>query len=199
MRKPAILLSLGVLLAVAAPLSGQEGASAGANPTLVEHAQLGVLEAVGVGNNRIIIALPGRMAPDMTDRPYESYDTNEETLVQGLGSIMRVSASLAPYVGNVVVVRYVDRGEHFVAKRIDFTSGRVVHETQGAIRTVDQHEHAIVLRNAQGRDETVHLGTGPGAVIDSDSGLRPFSDLRPGQQVTVLYGPAGRAQLLRIE
>jgi len=196
MRTPSITLSLCALLVAALPVAGQEGAVN--HPAAVEHAQLGVLEAVGVGNNRVIIALPGKLEEGAIDRDYESFDTNEETLVQGLGSLIRVNGSLAPYVGDVVVVRYVERGEHFVAKRVDFMSDRAVHETRGVISSIDQQKKVMVLKNAEGGEETMYLGEGAGAVIDSNIGLRRFSDLRSGQEVTVYFGPAGRAALVRI-
>ena len=196
MRQSAIILTIGTLVASVLPVTAQQAVQPVARGSSVEHAQLGILEAVGVGSNRVIIALPGEVEAGAEDAAYESYDTNDQTLVQGLGAITKVNSSLAPYEGNVVIVRYVTQGEHFLARRIDFTPDRAIHVSKGGIQHVDMQARTILLRSSKGTEETFSLGTGPGAVIDSATGLRAFSDLRAGQQVTVYFGPGHRAQLL---
>jgi hypothetical protein len=196
MRTSAIILTLATLAVGVQQIAAQEGSAPVAANSLVEHAQLGLLEAVGVDNNRIIIALSGRVEPGAENPPYESFDTNALTEVEGLGSIMRVSSALAQYEGNVVVVTYVNRGQHFLAKRIDFTPDRQIHATRGSIVRVDRDARAVVMRNATGVEETIHLSDGEMPAIDSNSGLKHLSDLRPGQQLTVYYGGLHNARLV---
>jgi len=195
MKQLSLLLGVGLLFAGAFPVSAQQS-EGGAMPRPVEHAELGLLEAVGQYSHRIVLALPGETSADR--KAYQSYETNEETLVEGMGSIMQVNDELSEDVDHVVVVTYVDRGEHFLAKRINFAADDVIRETHGTIQDLNRDDRTMVVKNADGT-ERMDLGSGAGAVIDGNRGLLSISDLRVGQQVTVEYGTDGIAYLVRVE
>lgn len=194
MKQLSLLLGVGLLFAGALPVSAQQS-EGGAMARPVEHAELGLLEAVGQYSHRIVIALPGETMA--TSKGYQSYDTNGETLVEGMGSMMEVNDALSEHVDQPVIVTYVDRGEHFLAKRINFTADRMIRETHGTIQSLDHDRHTMVIKNADGT-RTIDLDSDAGAVIDSNQGLLSTSDLRVGQQVTVEYGTDGIAYLLRV-
>lgn len=195
MKQLSLALGVGLLFAAVLPVSAQQS-EGGVMPAPVEHAELGLLEAVGTYSHRIIIALPGETMAGGKD--YQSYDTNGQTMVEGMGAMMQVTDDLSENLNHVVVVTYVDRGEHFLAKRVGFAADAMIRETHGAIQSVDAHARRIVIKNADGI-QRMSLGSGPGAVIDSDQGLLSISDLRVGQQVTVEYGTEGVAYLVRVD
>jgi len=194
MRTLTTMVSAGAIVAgVALPVAAQQRTHSETPKPLMEHAAIGLLEAVDTHNGRIVIQPVGAIPIQGQQthgypRNYQSYVTNEQTAVEGLGSVMNVGSALAEYAGNVVVVTYEERGEHYIAKRINFTNEHQVRETRGTIRTVDPETRTLVLRNADGRDEELNLGSGPGATIDSARGLLRFSDLRTGESMRAYFG-----------
>ena len=196
MKRLSFFLSVGLVVVGAMPVLAQQ-TEGGGSPGAVEHAEIGLLEAVGGQSHRIVIALPGETTCNKTG--YQSYDTNDQTLVEGLGSVMSVNDALGEQAGKVVSVTYVDNGEHYVAKRVNFAEDEEIHQTRGTIQSTNPRDKSIVIQTAKGRNERVDLGAGAGALIDSDQGLIRDSDLRAGQEVTVYTGGSGVAYLLRVE
>ena len=86
---------------------------------MVEHAEIGTLEAMGLHNDRIVIGRP----PDgqsYADDILWSFATNDRTLIQGLGDVMEVEDIPQAAMGSVALVTFAPGDERPVATRVYF-------------------------------------------------------------------------------
>lgn len=190
-----LAMGFAVLFAGSRPLTAQEGGEGPSAPAM-EHAEIGTLEAMGLHNDRIVVALP---TEDPTAEPiYRTFVTDFDTDVDGLGAVMRVGEIPQAATDNVVVVSFVRGEERPRATRLYFPDEQTVRIAHGTIESIDGEGETFVLTTPEGRQERYDVGVGPGAPIDSNEGLLSFSDLRVGQEVTVYHaetpGTPGAAQ-----
>lgn len=185
-----ILGSLAIVVVGVLPLSAQEG-SPGRGSAVVEHAEIGRLEAMGRHNDRIVIGRP----PD--NRPYGddvhwSFATDSRTRIQGLGDVMNVDEIPQDAMGSVAIVTFVPGGDQGpVARRVYFPVGEEIRVTHGRITGIDREDHVLFLETPGGSEERFNIGLGPGATIDSNRGLLSASDLRAGQEITIYHSHRG--------
>jgi len=124
------------------------------------HALVGDLEKVDATAKNITIR-----AADGTEHAV-SY--GGRTIVHGLEGTAK-AADLAGKEGSGVVVRYTGEAGHETADHIDVFGHDALKTTDGTLTQVDKAGHKVVVKTADGADETYHLGRD--SAIDTKDGL----------------------------
>lgn len=153
------------------------------------HALVGDLEKVDTEAKKITIR-----AADGTEHVF-SY--GGRTIVHGLEASAR-GADLAGKEGSKVVVHYSGMAGHETADHVDVFGHDALKTTEGTITHVDKASQTVVVKTADGADETYHLGRD--TAVDSGHGLVDAAHFagKEGDHVIVYHTEEGARKVAHL-
>jgi Cu/Ag efflux protein CusF len=119
------------------------------------------------------------------------------TIVHGLKGTAR-AADLAGKEGSPVVVRYTGAAGRETADHIDVFGHDALKTTEGTLTQVDKAAHKVVVKSADGVDETYDLGRD--SAIDTKDGLVDVAHFagKEGDHVIVYHTEEGGRKVVHL-
>jgi Cu/Ag efflux protein CusF len=158
-------------------------------PSAKHHAFVGDLEKVDTEAKKITIR-----AADGTEHAV-SY--GDRTIVQGLKGTAK-AADLAGKEGSRVVVHYTGAAGRETADHIDVFGHDALKTTEGTLTQVDKAGHKVVVKSADGVEETYDLGRD--SAIDTKDGLVDVAHFtgKEGDHVIVYHTEEGGRKVVHL-
>jgi Cu/Ag efflux protein CusF len=165
------------------------GAIAATSEGARHHALVGELEKVDTAAKKITIRT--------ADGTEHAVSYGGRTIVHGLTGTTK-AADLAGKEGSQVVVHYTGAGKHEAADHIDVFGHDALKTTEGTLTRVDKAGHKVVVKSAEGVDETYDLGRD--SAIDTKHGLVSVAHFtgKEGDHVIVYHTEEGGRKVVHL-
>ena len=131
------------------------------------------------------------------DETEHTVSYGDRTIVHGLKGTAK-AADLAGKEGSRVVVHYTGEAGRETASHVDVFGHDALKTTEGTLTQVDKAGHKVVVKSADGVDETFHLGRD--SAIDTKDGLVDAAHFtgKEGDHVIVYHTEEGGRKVVHL-